>query len=124
MANYLCKSELAENIFEVVEAGLAHDPFGGEYRAFGKRSPRLYLVAKDYSIARRRKFQGMYPHHIALAFRRDLCLDAGCLGHDSLQRHRCSRRRIFLVDVVPFGDVSGVSVLQSRRSRAGDLEEQ
>ena len=66
----------------------------------------------------------MHADHVAFAERSDFQLGSGGVLNNSLQRHRRSRRRVFLLGVMALEDLSGILVLQSGGGGARNVEKQ
>src|SRR5581483_4451751 len=114
------------DVFEIVEAFLAYEPFCSANSAFGKAAAGLGVVTQINSIGLGFEDDFVKSDDLAFAKRGDLERFKFGIGvvNDFLDRDRGSGGCVFLVGVMAFKDLSGIFVAKGGGSRAGDVKKE
>src|SRR5579884_1226354 len=86
IAERLLCGQLAIDLSELVEPGLADEPFGGSNRTIGEAATVLGIVDEHHRIVRRIKQDHVRSDRFAFADRSDLGLHVAHVGKDLLNR--------------------------------------
>jgi hypothetical protein len=117
--------QLPPDIFEIVEAFFAGEPFGGADGAFGKAAAGFGVVAEIDAVGG--GFEDEFVQADDFAFTEGSDFDvfflktalAGGFADHVLERDGCAGGRVFFVGVVTLEDLSGVAVAQGGGGGAG-----
>ena len=112
------------HVLEVESALFPDQPLGSAHRAFREPAARLGSMAKVNGISGRVENQFVHPDYVPLAERSDFKLGSGGVLNDPLQRDSGSRRRVFLLRMMPLEDLPEILVLQSGRGTPRNLKKQ
>src|SRR5258708_22338706 len=117
-------SNFPPNILKIKKTLLPHNPLRRPHRSLRKPSPRLRIMAEINPVMRRIQNHLMHSHNLAFAKRRNLQFLPTRSANGVFHRNRRPRRRILLMHMMPFENLSRVPVLGRGRRRARDIQQQ